>query len=135
MLALNGEETLLKSLFPDDILQRSFGSQDGIPGLKQMLLTRSVNDEGGHPHSFGGGERAHRHRRMDCQVPRCRPHLRSTKDMRRSSGDGRANGSRQPTPSSRSERLLRYDGLCLGSIPGDGRDATLAARRRPQFEG
>lgn len=46
MLALNGEETLLKSLFPDDILQRSFGSQDGIPGLKQMLLTRSVNDEG-----------------------------------------------------------------------------------------
>ncbi|KAK1250081.1 hypothetical protein MKX08_010084 [Trichoderma sp. CBMAI-0020] len=49
ILALNGEEALLKSLFPDDILQRNFGSQDGIPGLKQRLLTQSVNDEGATP--------------------------------------------------------------------------------------
>ncbi|KAM0515162.1 hypothetical protein ACHAPE_006115 [Trichoderma viride] len=49
MLALNGEEALLKSLFPDDILETSFSSQDVVPRLKQMLLTRSVNDKGDTP--------------------------------------------------------------------------------------
>lgn len=49
MLALNGEEALLKSLFPDDILETSFSSQDVVPRLKQILLTRSVNDKGDTP--------------------------------------------------------------------------------------
>lgn len=49
MLALNGEEALLKSLFPKDILMRSFGSRDDIPDLKQKLLARSVNDKGATP--------------------------------------------------------------------------------------
>ncbi|KAM0451106.1 hypothetical protein ACHAPV_010179 [Trichoderma viride] len=49
ILAQNGEEALLKSLFPDNIMETSFGSGDGIPHLKQTLLTRSINDEGATP--------------------------------------------------------------------------------------
>ncbi|KAK6452264.1 hypothetical protein FP744_10008515 [Trichoderma asperellum] len=49
ILAQNGEEALLKSLFPDDDVERSFCVRNVIPRLKQMLLTRSFNDEGATP--------------------------------------------------------------------------------------
>ncbi|KAL6908755.1 ankyrin repeat-containing domain protein [Trichoderma evansii] len=49
ILAQNGEEALLKSLFPDDDLERSCCVRNVIPRLKQMLLTRSINDDGATP--------------------------------------------------------------------------------------
>lgn len=49
ILAQNGEEILLKSLFPDEDLETSLISGNIIPRLKQMLLTRSVNNDGATP--------------------------------------------------------------------------------------
>lgn len=49
ILAQNGEDAMLKSLFPEDDLERSFCVRNVIPRLKQMLLTRSINDDGATP--------------------------------------------------------------------------------------
>ncbi|KAL7950516.1 ankyrin repeat-containing domain protein [Trichoderma barbatum] len=49
ILALKGEVTLLKLLFPDDDLESSLIFGNIIPRLRQMLLTRSVNDNGATP--------------------------------------------------------------------------------------
>lgn len=49
ILAQKGEEILLKSLFPDKDLESSLISGNIIPRLRQMLLTRSVNNDGATP--------------------------------------------------------------------------------------
>ncbi|KAL7935972.1 ankyrin repeat-containing domain protein [Trichoderma chlorosporum] len=45
ILAANGEESLLKSLFPDEDLETSLSSGNVIPRLRQMFVTLSVNND------------------------------------------------------------------------------------------
>jgi ankyrin repeat protein len=49
ILAQNGEEALLKSLFPDEILENRLRSGNVTLHPKQAFLTRSTNDEGATP--------------------------------------------------------------------------------------